>query len=211
MKQENDIECLIFDLGDVIVNLDFSKFYKEIISPSPLNKPEAPLMMEFFRNSDLYHQGKMTDDEFYHLACNLLQVDSCIIDQKEFYKAFNSIISGQNEELVKLIKQISEKGKHKLILLSNVNKSHWDYLKKKNYEFIDLFDETILSHEVHLIKPDPKIFEIAIEKAQCKPEKIIFIDDGFNNIKNAEDLGIKGIHFTNVKELKNEFEKIGII
>ncbi|MEJ2250240.1 MAG: hypothetical protein P8Y70_08475, partial [Candidatus Lokiarchaeota archaeon] len=125
------IKAIIFDLGDVIIDLDFSKFYKEIISPSPLDKPESALMMEFFRNSDLYHQGKMSEEEFYHLACELLQVDSCIIDQKAFYKAFNSIISKENKEVIELLKEISNKGDFKLILLSNVNESHWKYLLKK--------------------------------------------------------------------------------
>lgn len=205
------IKAIIFDLGDVIIDLDFSKFYKEIISPSPLDKPESALMMEFFRNSDLYHQGKMSEEEFYHLACELLQVDSCVIDQKAFYKAFNSIISKENKELIELLKEISNKEKFKLILLSNVNESHWTYLLKKKFEFIDYFDETILSHKVQLIKPDPKIFTIAIEKAGCEPNEIVFIDDGFNNLKAAEELGIKSIHFKNVSDLRKEFKKLGIL
>ncbi|TFF87498.1 MAG: HAD family hydrolase [Promethearchaeota archaeon] len=211
MEKNKSIKTIIFDLGDVVVNLDFSKFYKEIISPSPLNKPEAPLMMEFFRNSDLYHQGKMSNEEFYHMACDLLQVNSCVINEKEFFKAFNSIISGINNDVVNLIKELASLGKFKLIALSNVNESHWNYLKKKDFDFMKYFDEMILSHEVQTIKPEQEIFQIAIEKANCKPQEIVFVDDGLNNIKVAKDLGIVGIHFTDVSNLKEEFKKLNIL
>jgi putative hydrolase of the HAD superfamily len=203
------IKAIVFDLGGVVVDLDFSNFYNSVITQSPLNKPQTPIMLEFFRQSDIYHQGNMTDDEFYQLACDLLQV--CMVDKPSFFAAFNSIISGINLEVIDFIKKISEMNKYKLIALSNVNSSHWDYILKKKWEFIDYFDEFILSHEIHLIKPNPKIFEYTIKKANCKPEQILYIDDGLNNIRSANHFGIKGIKYTNFEELKEELKKFGIV
>lgn len=203
------IKAIIFDLGGVVIDLDFSNFYNKIISQSPINKPQTPIMLEFFRQSDIYHQGKMTNAEFYQLACDLLQV--CALDQVDFYNAFNSIISGFNHQVVELIKKIRDKNEFKLIALSNINSSHWDYLLSKNWGFIEHFDELLLSHEIHLIKPQPKIFELVIQKASCKPEEIVFIDDGLNNIRSAQDFGIIGIKFTTFEELTIEFKKLDII
>lgn len=203
------IKAIIFDLGGVVIDLDFSNFYNKIITQSPLNKPQTPIMLEFFRQSDIYHQGNMTDDEFYQLACDLLQV--CMLDQSEFFDAFNSIISGFNIEVIELIKSIRESNRYKLLALSNVNASHWDYILKEKWDFIKYFDELILSHEIHLIKPDPKIFTYAIHKAGCKPKQIVFIDDGLNNIRSALDLGIIGIKYTNTVELTEELKKLKII
>jgi len=202
------IKAIIFDLGGVVLDFDFSNFYNNIIAQSPLNKPQTPIMLEFFRQSDIYHQGNMTDDEFYHLACDLLQI--CALDQTNFYSAFNSIISGLNPEIISLIRKLKETKKYRLIALSNVNSSHWDYILKKNWDFIDYFDELILSHEIHLIKPNPKIFEYAIQKAKCKPTQIVFIDDGLNNIRAAQEFGIHGIKFTTKDELIKELLKLGI-
>ena len=205
----NVIKSVIFDLGGVVVDLDFSNFYNSIISQSPLNKPQTPIILEFFRQSDIYHQGKMSDDEFYHLACDLLQV--CELDQKDFYTAFNSIVSGFNPEIVEIIGAIKENNKFKLLCLSNVNSSHWEYILKKNWAFLEYFDEFILSHEVHMTKPDNKIFKYAIEKARCKPEEIVFIDDGINNVRTARKLGIIGIKFTNKKDLIKELKNLEIL
>ncbi len=203
------VKAIIFDLGGVVVDLDFTHFYNRIITQSPLNRPQTPIMLEFFRQSDIYHQGNMTDDEFYQLACDLLQV--CMLDQSEFFKAFNSIISDINLDVIDIIKKIKDRDKFKLIALSNVNSSHWNFILKKNWDFLDYFDEFILSHEIHLIKPDPEIFKYAIQKAACKPEQIIFIDDGLNNIRSAKQLGIIGIKYTNLVELIKELKKLKII
>ncbi|TFG29358.1 MAG: HAD family phosphatase [Promethearchaeota archaeon] len=202
------IKAIIFDLGDVIIELDFSNFYNQIITLSPLNKPQTPIMMEFFRQSDIYHQGNMSGDEFYELGCNILQV--CALDKNEFFDAFNSIISGFNPEMIEVLKKLKSKNKYKLIALSNVNASHWDYLLEKNWGFMEYFDVLILSHEIHLTKPDPKIFQYAIEKAECKPEEILFIDDGLNNIRSAKGLGIIGIHFNGVDDLLQQLKNYRI-
>jgi len=202
------IKCIIFDLGGVLVELDFSRFFNEVITPSPLNKPQTSIILEFFRQSDTYHQGLISNEEFYHQACELLQI--CSLSQKEFYNAFNSIVSKINEEMVNLIRKIRQKNSLKTICLSNINASHWNYLKEKGWNLSELFDDFILSHEVHLTKPDPKIFKLAIHKAKCKPNEIIFIDDGLNNIRSAREMGINAIKFVDVNDLIEKLREMGI-
>jgi putative hydrolase of the HAD superfamily len=203
------IKCIIFDLGGVIVDIDFSNFYNNIITQSPLNKPQTSNMLEFFRQSDIYHQGLMSDKEFYHLACDVLQV--CELDLESFFISFNSIISGYNSEIVELLLEIKEHTNLKLICLSNLNSSHWEYLLNKKWDFFDYFDEIILSHKIHMIKPTEKIFQYAIQKAGCLPKEIVLIDDGLNNIRSARELGIIGIKFTNKEELIKELKNLQII
>ena len=202
------IKAIVFDLGGVIVDLDFSNFYNKIITQSPLNKPQTPIILEFFRQSDIYHQGLMSDEEFYQLACDLLQV--CALDQKDFFEAFNSIISGINPKSIDVVKQLRDMNQYKLIALSNVNSSHWEYISNKKWGFLEYFDEMILSHEIHMTKPDKEIFQYTIKKAGCKPEEIIFIDDGLNNIRSARELGIVGIKFINNEELIKELKNLNV-
>jgi putative hydrolase of the HAD superfamily len=198
------IKCIIFDLGDVIIDLDFSRFFNEVITPSPLNKPKTPIMLEFFRQSDTYHQGKITDKEFYQQACEILQV--CMLNQSEFFDAFNSIIANLNLELIEVIRTIRQFNKIRIICMSNINSSHWNYLKKQKWDIWELFDEFILSHEIQMTKPDPNIFKYAIKKAGCKPQEILFIDDGMNNVRAASELGIKGIRYFDIENLLDDLK-----
>lgn len=207
-KNKQKIKCIIIDLGDVIIDLDFSRFFKEVITPSPLNKPKTPIMLEFFRQSDTYHQGRITDKEFYQQACELLEVSA--LNQTEFYNAFNSIIADLNLEMVELIRKIKTLNDLKIICMSNINSSHWAYLKRKKWNIWELFDEFILSHEIHMTKPDPKVFELALKIAGCKPEEIIFIDDGFNNVRAARVLGINSIRFIGLDNLVEEIQKFDV-
>ena len=201
---------MIFDLGDVIVDLDFSLFFNEVITPSPLNKPPSSIYLEFFRQSDIYHQGKITDEDFFKQSSELLEIGDDLT-QKHFFEAFNSIISDLNRDVVNIVKQIKTHNSVKIMCLSNINASHWKYLKKQNWDIWQLIDEFILSHEIQMTKPDPEIFRYAIKKAKCKPKEIVFIDDGLNNIRAALELGINCIRFTNYNDLVLELKKLGII
>ncbi|HEA70695.1 hypothetical protein LCGC14_0290980 [marine sediment metagenome] len=209
------IKALLFDLGGVIVDLDFSRFFKEVIEVSPLQSPQSSLLLEFWRQSEIYHQGKITNEDFYNQACELLQV--CALNKEEFFKSFNSVISHINNDVLDLIKSIKETKKYKLILLSNVNKSHWNYLvnnlikEKSTLDFVGLFDDLLLSFQLYLTKPHHEIYQIAIRRAGCRPDEIVFVDDGLKNIRSAEELGIHGIRYTKLNELKVELKKLGII
>jgi len=203
------VKAIMFDLGGVIIEFDYTRFFNDVIVISPLHKPDTLLLLEFWRQSDIYHQGKISDEEFYKQTCELLQV--CALNQQEFFDSFNSVLAERNEEIIQLIRKVRYMNKYKLILLSNINASHWEYLLDTKWDFIEYFDEFILSHQEKISKPNPKIFRLAIERAGCKPEEIVYVDDGLNNIKNAEKLGIMGIKYTTPNQLEAEFRRLQIL
>ena len=83
-------------------------------------------------------------------------------------------------------------------------------MKKQKWDIWQLFDEFILSHELQMTKPDPKMFELALEKSGCKPEEVLFIDDGLNNVRSAQDMGINAIRFMGLENLVEELRKYNI-
>lgn len=204
------IKTIVIDLGGVFIELDITKFFKEVFSPFQLNKPKTPFMLKFFKQSDIYHKGEINNQEFYDLACDILNLDKDHVTKARFYKAFNSILTRIDKKMVELLKKLKQSGKYKLFCLSNINESHWDYLQSKDCDFLEYFDEILLSHEIQMLKPDRKVFEYVIELANCKPDEILFIDDGLKNVKSAEVLGIVGLNFDTVEQLKEDLAKLGI-
>ena len=59
----------------------------------------------------------------------------------------------------------------------------------------DAFDHIIISAEVGVAKPDPKIFQIALDQAGVRPNEAVFVDDFYANIEGCEKVGMTGIHF----------------
>ena len=85
--------------------------------------------------------------------------------------------------------------RYPMILVSNTNESHAAYIAR-NYNVLDYFDAKIFSHVVGSLKPDRKIYEAAIAAAGHPPEALLFIDDREENIRGAEEIGIRAHQFT---------------
>jgi glucose-1-phosphatase len=78
-------------------------------------------------------------------------------------------------------------------LISNA----WDGLRDiLATEKIDVvFDTLVISAEVGIVKPDPRIYQYALDQLDVLPEESVFVDDFSENIKGARDVGMKAVHF----------------
>ena len=108
--------------------------------------------------------------------------------------AWNSCLLTIPEERLEVVKSLREK--YNVYLLSNTNDCHWRYIEDKFFSAEGhttdvFFDHVFLSHEMHLAKPDHRIYEQVLKEINAKGEECIFIDDAKANIKAAEECGIK--------------------
>ena len=82
-----------------------------------------------------------------------------------------------------------------IYVLSNASDTFYEYFPK--FLPLDFFDGVMISADVHLIKPDIRIYKAFLEKYGRKPEECLFIDDRINNVEGAEAAGMRGIIFNN--------------
>jgi len=101
-------------------------------------------------------------------------------------------------ELIKVLKK-----NYKIGLLSNSN-AHWLREILRNYNLSELFESVVISQDVGFIKPQKEIFEIILKELDVDPSETRFIDDRESNTLAAEKLGIKGIVYNGVAELKEK-------
>jgi putative hydrolase of the HAD superfamily len=110
-----------------------------------------------------------------------------------------------DRQILELLRTLRAGGTHKTGLISNAWSDLRDYLVREKMD--DAFDHIIISAEVGVAKPEPKIFQIALEQAGAKPGEAVFVDDFYHNIEGCEKVGMKGIHFTDtqsaLQQLKN--------
>lgn len=108
-----------------------------------------------------------------------------------------------NHQLLNYI-QNELKGKYTIGLLTNITTT---IIYRIMSEQLPIFDITLISSELGVVKPDPRIFQIALEKAGVDPSEILFIDDREENVLAARALGINGIVYTDFTSLKQELSK----
>jgi len=119
-------------------------------------------------------------------------------------ESWNSMLLDFPEYRFRFIKKLAEEKNYKLILLSNTNENHIEYIKKQVpffEKFKDCFDAFYLSQEMGMRKPDPEIFEFVLEENNLKAEDCLFIDDTSENTKTAD---ILGFHTWNIEPTRED-------
>ena len=110
-----------------------------------------------------------------------------------------------DQELVAYIRTL--RGQYKTALLSNA----WDNLRQvlnHDWKIADAFDTLTISAEEGVMKPDPRIYQIALKRTGVAPEEAVFIDDFLHNIEGARAVGMHGIHFQSRTQALNELENL---
>lgn len=123
----------------------------------------------------------------------------------DIQKIFDSMdyhyILFEMKDTIEYLKELKNKGYH-IYILSDLSRD--SYVYNKQFEFFKYIDGGVYSFEINSIKPNKKNYEILLEKYNLNPKETIFIDDRLNNIKTANELGMIGILFKNLNEIKQE-------
>jgi len=189
------INTIIFDFGNVFINLDIPAAIEKTLEK--LNVDSIPDEITAF--NALYEQGLISTNEFIDFYLenfpNLNKTD--IVD------TWNYMLKDFPEHRLEFLKNLKDKNQYKLILLSNTNELHINYIKENvpfYNTFKDCFNAFYLSHEIQLSKPNKDIYNFVLTENKLKAENCLFIDDNEDNITSAKTLGIKTWHITPYQE-----------
>lgn len=183
------IKNLIFDFGDVFINLD-----KEQAFSRASNLFELKVMPEAIHHINaLYEQGLVSTEEFMAFYMDYFPN----LNRDALLDLWNCILLGFPAHRLDFLRQLVAEKKYKLILLSNTNTLHINWIKENISFYEDFkmcFDAFYLSHEINLRKPNADIFEFVLNENSIKAEESLFIDDTEENIVTATALGLHTWH-----------------
>jgi len=198
------ITDIIFDLGGVILDLNMQDLQKAcqrlglapelfFVKADEENTSTVCHGISASKVITAYQVGEMATEAFLSLIQSLCPKDITLNDITE---AWNACIGLIPKERLDLIKELRSKGFH-THLLSNTNDLHWEEIKRRyfseeGYTCTDLFDNVFVSHEMHLAKPDPKIYRQAVCQIGRPAEQCLFIDDAMVNVEGAQREGLQG-------------------
>lgn len=189
-----NIRHLLFDLGGVLLNLDFQRTikaftdagFKQFEEWSAQNK-----LPQFFAD---FEKGKLSKTKFFNEINRFAEKP---LSAEEITNNWNAMLLDFPLRRLQILEQL--RIHFDLILVSNTNEIHEACFNQKIKQQTGLpgipsfFDRVYYSHRTGLRKPDPKVFEKVLAENQLAPVQTLFIDDSFENTAAAKQLGIQTI------------------
>lgn len=194
------VKTLIFDFGDVFINLDKAGAMTHALDLFKLKEFPEPL----FNFNCLYEQGLVSTDEFLEFY----ESNFPHLTREEIIFAWNFILKDFPIERLEFIQNLRQQNDYKLILLSNTNTLHIDWIKEHvsfYEEFKKCFHAFYLSQEIQLRKPNLNIYSFVLDQHDLKANECLFIDDTKENTIAAEQLGI---HTWNINPETDEVSEL---
>ena len=190
------IRNIVFDLGNVIINIDPDLTFRRFRELGVGNFDEIYSMMRQTDVFDRLDTGKITLPEFRQAIRDFAQMNIADMQIDEAWCAMLLDFPGENAEL---LRKLRTEG-YKLYLLSNTNEMHinyyTEYLKQQIGRDLlsELFDCTFYSHEIGYRKPNREAFEYVLKTEGLKPAETLYIDDLEHNVIGARQTGMQAYH-----------------
>lgn len=201
-----DITTIFFDMGHVLVNVDEMGAVQRIARFTRNTPEEVWQRLKESGLIDSYSRGEFTPQEFFSEVARRLEFKREMTFE-QMRNLWNGIVTGPKADVLGVAKDL--KKKYRLFLLSNTDGVHHTHVATM-VPLDDIFEGQIVSYLVGAGKPHAKIYKVALDAAKAQAENCLFIDDKPENIAGAEKVGMRGIVFKDVKQLKDELVEFGV-
>jgi 2-haloacid dehalogenase len=199
-------DIVVFDLGGVLLDWDPRHLYRKLFAGD-----EAA--MEHFLATVCTHEWHRHHDAGRSFAEGARLLKAEHPDKAELIDAFGTrqdeMIAGAIADAVAILSDLRDAGVP-LYALSNWPAEGFPSARRR-FDFLGWFRGILISGECGVIKPDPRIYELLIERFGLDPHRAVYIDDVEANIDAARPFGIHGIHFTGPAALRDELVALGLL
>ena len=200
----NKIKNIIFDFGGVLIDWN----------------PEYLFRKEFERESDMNYflenictpEWNIQQDAGRPLSEATKTLQKEHPEYKEligmYYGRWEEMLGGVIEDSVRVLYLL--KDKYPIYGLTNWS-SETITIAYRRYDFFNYLEGIVVSGEEELIKPDPKLYQVLLNRYRLKANETLFIDDNIHNIETAQEMGFHTIHFTENMDLEKEVKEMGLL
>ncbi|WAH50997.1 glucose-1-phosphatase [Pseudescherichia vulneris] len=193
----------IFDLGNVIVDIDFNRV---LGAWSDLSRVPLATLKQSFTMGEAFHRherGELSDEDFAQALC---QEMSLPLSYEQFSHGWQAVFVGLRPEVIDIMHKLRAQG-HRVVVLSNTNRLHTTFWPEQYPEIRAAADKIYLSQEMGMRKPEARIYQALLQEEGFSAEDAVFFDDNADNIEGANQLGITSILVTGKETIPNYFAK----
>jgi len=200
------IKAVIFDLGGVLLDWNPRYLYRKMFDDE-----EA---MERFLGEVCTMSWHEANDRGVPFEVTCAELAAEHPEHAEHIWAWGrrteEMVGGPIDGTVEILRELAGSGSVRLFALTNME-AHTYPLRRERYEFLRWFEGTVVSSEEGVIKPDPRIFEVLLERYGLQPASTLMIDDNPRNIAAAKALGMPTVLFESPEALRLALEKAGVL
>lgn len=191
----------IFDLGNVIVDIDF----KRVLGVwSKLSSVPLATLSERFTMGEVFQQherGEISDEDFARQLSDEMGIS---LSFEQFAEGWQAVFVALRPEVIIIMQTLRAEG-HRVVVLSNTNRLHCNYWPQHYPEVAAAADHLYLSQDLGMRKPEARIYQHVLSAENIPAEQAVFFDDVEANIVAARIEGITGIHVTDRKVIPAYF------
>ncbi|MCS7010621.1 MAG: HAD family phosphatase [Anaerolineales bacterium] len=195
------IRTILIDFGGVLVRTEDRSPRRQAAERLGMSEQELERVVFESESSRLASLGKIPEEEHWRAVAESLRLPPSEADH-----IIADFFAGDRLDTVWLDFLRSLRPNYKIGLISNA----WSGLRAwiTRQGFADVFDRMIISAEVGLMKPDPRIYLLALQELDAQADESVFIDDMLVNVEAARVVGMSGIHFTHPQAALDELRSL---
>ena len=198
-------DVLLFDLGRVVLDIDFSRVMQIWGGYAGCAPPELAtrfVVNDSFRN---HETGKIDDVAFFSDLRRSLDI---AISDAQFLEGWNAIFAGEMPGIAPLLARAATQ--LPLYAFSNTNPPHVEHFSKAYADVLGHFRQIYLSSSIGLRKPDAAAFRHVVEAIGVPASRIVFFDDSAENIEGARVSGLAAVHVRSTDDVAHALAALGI-
>jgi 2-haloacid dehalogenase len=201
-----NIQAIVFDFGGVLLDWNPHNLFSRYFSGNTEAIDQFLAEIKFSEWNAQLDKGSPFAEGVATLSAQYPQHSHLI---RAFHENWEESVVGEVPGTVGVLKKLKRKG-FPLYGLSNWSAEKFAIVRRK-YTFFDLLDAMVISGQVKLIKPDPAIFHLLLEKIGRPAHECLLIDDSEKNISVAKRLGFATIHFQSAAQLESELQQLYLL
>lgn len=193
----------IFDLGNVIVDIDFNRV---LGAWSDFSRVPLATLKQNFTMGEAFHQherGEISDEAFAEAMCHEMDLP---LSYEQFAHGWQAVFVAIRPDVIDIMHKLREQG-HRVVVLSNTNRLHTTFWPDEYPEIRAAADKIYLSQEMGMRKPEARIYQAVLQAEGFSATDAVFFDDNADNIEGANQLGITSIMVTGKETIPDYFAK----
>jgi putative hydrolase of the HAD superfamily len=201
------IRAVIFDYGMVLSQPQDPAALNNLLTITGLDRDTFD--SHYWTHRHAYDMGKLDGPAYWKQFASDTAIELTATDIERLIENDVLMWCTINEPMLKWAKSLAEAGL-RIGILSNMGEDTLAYMRQE-FGWLGDFHHHTWSCELGIAKPDPVIYTYTCEKLGVSPAEALFLDDKTENIHAAEEVGLVGIQFRNIEQLRRELEMRGLL